>query len=137
MNDCLFCKVITGDIPARKIYEDDEFLSFLDIFPANRGHSLVIPKTHHRDIQSIPEELYAGLALRAKRVADILTQKLSPEGVTIFQMNKSAGWQSVFHIHFHVIPRWEADSLHKPWSIVPGVESELESVQQIIGFHRG
>jgi histidine triad (HIT) family protein len=137
MNDCLFCKIIAGDIPARKIYEDDEFLSFLDIFPANRGHSLVIPKAHHQDIQSIPEELYAGLALRAKRVADILTQKLSPEGVTIFQMNKSAGWQSVFHIHFHVIPRWGADSLHKPWSIAPGVESELESVQQIIGFHRG
>ena len=137
MNDCLFCTIISGDIPARKIYEDDEFLSFLDIFPANYGQSLVIPKAHHQDIESIPEELYAGLALRAKRVADILSEKLSPEGVTIFQMNKSAGWQSVFHIHFHVIPRWEADSLHKPWSIAPGVESELESVQQIIGFHRG
>jgi histidine triad (HIT) family protein len=137
MSDCLFCKIIAGDISARKIYEDEEFLSFLDIFPANRGHALVIPKSHHQDIQAISEELYGKLALRVKRVSDILTEKLSPDGVTVFQMNKSAGWQSVFHIHFHVIPRWDGDDLHKPWSIAPGVESELEELQQLIGLHRG
>lgn len=136
-SDCLFCKIITGDIPARKVYEDDRFLAFLDIFPAGRGHTLVIPKSHHQDIEAIPEELYGDLAVRVKRVADILAQRLAADGVTVFQMNKSAGWQSVFHIHFHVIPRWDEDNLSKPWSISPAIDSELEDLQQIIGIHQG
>ena len=137
MNDCLFCKIVAGEIPARKVYEDEHFLAFLDIFPAGRGHTLVIPKSHHQDIESIPEDLYGDLALRVKRVSDIVTEKLSPDGVTVLQMNKSAGWQSVFHIHFHVIPRWKADALHKPWDLSPGKESELDELQQIIGLHQG
>ena len=135
VSDCIFCKIVNGAIPARKIYEDEDFLSFLDIFPASRGHALVIPKAHHQDIQEISEDLYGQLALRAKRVSDILLQKLTPEGVTVFQMNKHAGWQSVFHIHFHVIPRWAGDGLRNPWIITPGEDSELNELHQLIGVH--
>jgi histidine triad (HIT) family protein len=131
-NDCIFCKIIAGEIPSKRIYEDEEFLAFLDIFPASRGHSLVIPKKHHEDIHTISAGLYGQLATSAKKVADILQQKLGSEGTTIFQMNRKAGWQTVFHIHMHVIPRWSGDSLHKPWDIAPADESELAVLHKLL-----
>ena len=132
MSDCIFCKIIVGDIPSKKIYEDDDYFAFLDIFPANRGHSLVIPKVHHADIHAIPADVYGGLAATAKKVADLLQEKLGSEGTTIFQMNREAGWQTVFHIHMHVIPRWEGDALHKPWDIAPASEEELTSLHALL-----
>jgi histidine triad (HIT) family protein len=132
MNDCIFCKIISGEIPSKKIYEDENFYSFLDIFPAGRGHSLVIPKEHHADIHAIPADLYGGLASTAKKVADLLQSKLNSEGTTIFQMNRESGWQTVFHIHMHVIPRWTGDNLHKPWDIAPADEAELASLHTLL-----
>lgn len=132
MIDCIFCKIVAGDIPAKKIFEDSEFLSFLDIFPASRGHSLVIPKEHHQDIHAIPSELYGKLAVRTKMVSDFLMEKLASEGTTIFQMNREAGWQSVFHIHMHVIPRWSGDELMKPWEIKPADGEELDRLHRLI-----
>ena len=114
MNDCLFCKIVSGDIPSHQVFEDESHLAFLDIFPASLGHTLVIPKDHHIDIHSIPADKYGELAARAKVVADLLMQKLDSQGTTIMQMNRSAGWQTVFHAHIHVIPRWDPDNLHKP-----------------------
>lgn len=132
MSDCIFCKIVSGEIPSKKIYEDADFLSFLDIFPAGRGHSLVIPKEHHQDIHSVPSEVYAGLASVAKKIADHLQSRLDSEGTTIFQMNRESGWQTVFHIHMHVIPRWKDDSLHKPWDIAPANGDELAELHQLI-----
>jgi histidine triad (HIT) family protein len=132
MSDCLFCKLVAGDIPSRRIYEDGDFIAFLDIFPANRGHTLVIPRSHFDDIHSMSAENYGALASRAKVVADLLADKLGSEGTTIFQMNKSAGWQTVFHAHMHVIPRWHDDALHKPWDIAPATDSDLEKLQREI-----
>jgi histidine triad (HIT) family protein len=132
MSDCLFCKLVAGDIPSRRIYEDGDFIAFLDIFPANRGHTLVIPRAHFDDIHSMSAENYGALASRAKVVADLLADKLGSEGTTIFQMNKSAGWQTVFHAHMHVIPRWHDDALHKPWDIAPATDSDLEKLQREI-----
>lgn len=132
MSDCIFCKVVAGAIPSKRIFEDDQYIAFLDIFPAGRGHSLVIPKEHYVDIHSMPEDIYAGMALRAKKVADILREKLASEGTSIFQMNREAGWQSVFHVHMHVVPRWSGDALHKPWDIAPADEAELASLHQLI-----
>jgi histidine triad (HIT) family protein len=132
MSDCIFCKIIAGEIPSKKIYEDGDYYAFLDIFPANRGHSLVIPKAHHEDIHAIQADTYGGLAATAKKVADLLQSKLGSEGTTIFQMNREAGWQTVFHIHMHVIPRWEGDALHKPWDIAPASEEELSSLHALL-----
>ena len=132
MSDCIFCKIATGEIPSHKIYEDDNYFAFLDIFPASRGHSLVIPKSHHVDIHSMSADVYGGLAAVAKRVADLLMAKLSSEGTTIFQMNREAGWQTVFHAHMHVIPRWSNDGLHKPWDIAPADQAELVELRKLL-----
>jgi histidine triad (HIT) family protein len=132
MNDCLFCKIVAGEIPSKKIYEDDHYLAFLDIFPANRGHTLVIPKAHFVDIHSMPAEVYGGIAATAKRIADLLQEKLGSEGTTIFQMNREAGWQTVFHAHMHVIPRWSGDGLHKPWDIAQADDAELLALQTLL-----
>ena len=132
MSDCIFCKIVEGSIPSHKVFENEDCYAFLDIFPANRGHTLVIPKKHVRDIHEADTETYSHVASTAKTVADLLNAKLASEGTTIFQMNREAGWQTVFHLHMHVIPRWESDGLHKPWDITPARESELlEVLQQI------
>ena len=128
MSDCLFCKIVAGSIPSRKVYEDDETFAFLDIFPANRGHTLVIPKVHSVDIHDTDPITYGLVASTAKRVADVLQSSLGSEGTSIFQMNCEAGWQTVFHLHIHVIPRWSGDSLHKPWDIKGATDEELEAV---------
>lgn len=132
MSDCIFCKIVEGSIPSHKVYEDDHCYAFLDIFPANRGHTLVIPKKHVKDIHEADSETYSYVAAAAKKVADILAGKLGSEGTTIFQMSREAGWQTVFHLHMHVIPRWEEDGLHKPWDIAPASDSELLDVLHII-----
>lgn len=132
MSNCIFCKIVSGDIPSNKVFEDDDFVAFLDIFPAGKGHTLVIPKAHHVDIHSIPAELYGELAVTAKAIADLLHAKLGSEGTTIMQMNREAGWQSVFHAHMHVIPRWSGDSLHKPWDIAPANSDELAALQRLL-----
>ncbi len=132
MSDCIFCKIIAGEIPSKIIYEDESHIAFLDIFPAGRGHTLVIPRKHHLDIHDISDLEYGSLASAAKRVADILQKKLSSEGTTIFQMNREAGWQSVFHIHMHVIPRWTGDNLHKPWDITPADSSVLAELHSLL-----
>ena len=136
-SDCIFCKIVAGQIPSKKIYEDENHFAFLDIFPAGRGHSLVIPKQHYSDIHSMPAEIYGGIATAAKKVADLLQARLHSEGTTIFQMNKEAGWQTVFHAHIHVIPRWSNDGLHKPWDIAPASESTLEEIHNSILSKKG
>jgi histidine triad (HIT) family protein len=128
MSDCLFCKIVEGSIPSRKVYEDDACIAFLDIFPANRGHTLVIPKKHSLDIHDTDPETYGAVAQSAKRVADLLRGSLKSEGTTILQMSREAGWQTVFHLHIHVIPRWSGDNLHKPWDIKAATDEELEEV---------
>ena len=132
MSECIFCGIVGGEIPSRKVLETDSCLAFLDIFPANRGHTLVIPKRHVLDIHEADAGTYADVAATAKKVADILQSKLNSEGTTIFQMSREAGWQTVFHLHMHVIPRWSSDGLHKPWDIAPGNEAELDQVLQQI-----
>jgi len=129
MSDCLFCKIVEGVVPSRKVFENDNCYAFLDIFPAAKGHTLVIPKQHFTDIHQADAQSYASVAAAAKEVADLLHAKLGSAGTTIFQMNREAGWQTVFHLHMHVIPRWEGDSLHKPWDINAATDVELSEVQ--------
>lgn len=128
MTECIFCKIVDGSIPSYKVFENDDCYAFLDIFPAGKGHTLVIPKKHVADIHEADAQMYAKVAASAKQVADLLNSSLKSEGTTIFQMNRESGWQTVFHLHMHVIPRWSGDTLHKPWDIAPADESELRSV---------
>lgn len=133
MSDCIFCKIVNGSLPAKKVYEDEKTLAFLDIFPANPGHTLVIPKIHVADIHEAEEETYVAVASTAKKIADLLSEKLSCDGVSVFQMNKDAGWQTVFHLHMHVVPRFIGDQLTKPWEFSSASEEALEdSLQRIL-----
>jgi histidine triad (HIT) family protein len=128
MSDCLFCKIVEGVVPSRKVFENDNCYAFLDIFPAAKGHTLVIPKLHFTDIHQADAQSYASVAAAAKEVADLLHARLGSDGTTIFQMNREAGWQTVFHLHMHVIPRWEGDSLHRPWDIAAATDEQLTEV---------
>jgi histidine triad (HIT) family protein len=128
MSDCLFCKIVEGVVPSRKVFENDNCYAFLDIFPAAKGHTLVIPKLHFTDIHQADAQSYASVAAAAKEVADLLHARLGSDGTTIFQMNREAGWQTVFHLHMHVIPRWEGDSLNKPWDIAAAPDEQLTEV---------
>ena len=132
MSECIFCKIVEGSLPSHKVFENDHCFAFLDIFPAGRGHTLVIPKTHVRDIHEADALTYSKVAAAAKDVADLLAAKLGSEGTTVFQMSREAGWQTVFHLHMHVIPRWKDDGLHKPWDIAPADDADLREVLQQI-----
>lgn len=132
MSECIFCKIVAGEIPSHKIYEDESHIAFLDIFPASKGHTLVIPKVHSADVHSLSADQYGAIASVGKKVADLLQTKLGSEGTTIFQMNREAGWQTVFHAHMHVIPRWDGDGLHKPWDIVPADQAELAKLKDLL-----
>ena len=134
MSACIFCEIVAERIPANKIFENEDCLAFLDIFPAGKGHTLVIPKKHFMDIHDADQLTYSQVAATAKQVADLLAQRLGADGTTVMQMNREAGGQTVFHLHMHVIPRWSGDGLRKPLEPNPATAEELEVLmQQITG----
>lgn len=110
MSDCLFCKIINGDIPSAKVYEDDLVYAFLDITQVTKGHTLLVPKQHVADIFDYDEDLAAAVFARIPKVAKAL-EKAFPEmqGLNIINNNKEVAYQSVFHSHFHLIPRYGSD----------------------------
>ncbi|WP_026369607.1 HIT family protein [Kallotenue papyrolyticum] len=113
--DCIFCKIVAGAIPAHTVYEDEQTLAFLDINPATRGHTLVIPKQHAPDLFSVPPEALTATALAAQKVARLLQQVVRPDGLNIVQNNGSAAGQVVMHYHVHLIPRWTGDGALRMW----------------------
>jgi histidine triad (HIT) family protein len=113
--DCIFCRIVAGDIPAHKVYEDDATLAFLDINPATRGHTLVIPKAHAADVFSMPADVMAAAAQTVQTVARILQRGLQPEGINVLQNNGAAAGQEVFHYHVHLIPRRQGDYALRMW----------------------
>ena len=113
-DDCIFCKIVAGELPATKIDEDERTLAFMDINPWTRGHALVIPKAHSTDIGEIEPDDLAAVAEMAKRVALRQKEALGAEGVNLLNAFGSAAWQTVFHTHFHVIPRYADDAMRLP-----------------------
>ncbi len=118
--DCLFCKIIVGEIPCFKLYEDTETLAFMDINPANEGHALVIPKEHARDVHSVSDRAITSTVTTAKKIAAAINKTLNPDGLNLLQCNGLAAAQSVFHFHMHVLPRREGDELKLNWGLIPG-----------------
>jgi len=114
MNDCIFCKIIAGEIPSEKIYEDEHTYAFLDINPNNFGHTLVLPKEHYENVFDLPTDLLQHMQATAQKVAKALKQ-FGAEGVNIISNNDKAAGQLVFHAHMHVIPRYTDDG-YKHWS---------------------
>ena len=107
MDDCIFCKIVAGEIPAHKVYEDERTLAFLDILPASRGHTLIIPKEHAADLEAISPESLCATMRGVQQVDRLLRAKLRPDGMNLFQNNGAAAGQMVFHFHVHLVPRWE------------------------------
>lgn len=123
--DCFFCKIVAGDLPAEIIDSDDQTVAFMDINPATPGHALVVPRTHSADLDEIaPADLAATMAA-AQRLSRRLTDTLEPAGFNILTNQGSAAWQTVFHFHVHVIPRYAGDPLKLPWVPGPGDTGEI------------
>lgn len=125
--DCIFCKIIAGELPSSKIYEDDSVLAFLDIKPVNPGHTLVIPKKHFESIHDTPDEIVSKMSIVAKKIAGSIQKNLGAEGVNIGMNNGRAAGQVVFHAHIHVMPRYGKDSLQL-WSGKEYKNNEREEV---------
>ena len=118
--DCLFCKIVAGEIPATIVAEDERTIAFMDINPATRGHALVIPRAHAADVLTIdPDDLQAVVVV-AQRLAQRARELLGADGVNLLNSSGRAAWQTVFHFHLHVIPRYDGDPLRLPWVPAPG-----------------
>lgn len=109
--NCLFCKIIGGEIPAEKIYEDEQTLAFLDITPVNKGHTLVVPKKHSRNLFDADDGTLASLLPAAKKIAHALQKSIGAEGVNIHINNEPSAGQVIFHTHIHIIPRFRDDGI--------------------------
>ena len=120
MDDCVFCKIIEGQLPSMKIDEDDSTLTFMDIHPLSSGHCLVVPKHHAATIFEADVSDLEAAMVTAKRVALAIQEALRPDGLNVLQANGAAAFQSVPHFHLHLIPRWAEDGKGFDWKEVPG-----------------
>ena len=127
--ECIFCKIVSGEIPAVKVLDEELVVAFMDINPSSKGHMLVVPKNHAENIFEIPESDLVALIKAVKRCAKAVKEALNAEGITILQLNGKASDQIVPHLHIHVIPRWENDGLSvSTWEMKPG---DMEEIQEI------
>ena len=125
--DCLFCKIVAGEIAATRVDEDERTVAFMDINPATRGHALVVPRAHTRDLLSIDADELAAVANAAKRLAARAKERIGADGINLLNSCGPAAWQTVFHFHVHVIPRYDDDPLRLPWVPGPGDPDEIET----------
>jgi histidine triad (HIT) family protein len=126
--DCLFCKIVAGELSAQIVDEDERTVSFMDINPATRGHALVVPRRHARNLLEVEAEDLAATAVSAQRLAGRMTERLGADGINLINSCGSAAWQTVFHLHVHVIPRYADDPLKLPWIPAPGDQEEISAV---------
>jgi histidine triad (HIT) family protein len=128
-DDCIFCMVLAHEIPAEFLWEDEDgTAAFMDINPWTRGHALVIPRTHSKDLYVVPEADLAATAAGAKRLALMMKERLGCDGVNLLNCCEPAAWQTVFHFHIHVIPRYSDDPLQLPTRPEQASPDELASV---------
>ena len=123
--DCLFCKIVAGEVPATVVAEDERTVAFMDINPATRGHLLVVPREHAADLLAIGSDDLAACAAAAQRLAARANDVLDADGVNLINSCGAAAWQTVFHFHLHVIPRYADDPLKLPWTPAPGDADEI------------
>ena len=128
--NCLFCKIVAGEIPSQRVDEDERTVAFMDIRPATPGHLLVIPKNHAKDVLEIDPADLAATVLAAQRMAKRVFERLAPDGVNLLNSCGAAAWQTVFHLHVHVIPRYNDDPLRLPWVPGPGDMDQIAAVAE-------
>ena len=128
MENCIFCKIANGEIPAATLYEDEDFRVILDLGPASKGHALILPKAHAANIYEISDEMAAKAMVLAKKMATKMTDALGCDGFNIVQNNGEQAGQTVFHFHMHLIPRYEGDQVGitwKPGTLTDEVKNEI------------
>lgn len=130
--NCVFCKIISGEIPAKKFYEDDQFCIILDAGPASKGHSLIIPKAHYTDLWELPEEIAAESMKLARRISAKMKAALGCDGFNLVQNNGYAAGQSVFHYHLHLIPRYEGEEKMLNWKVGEMPQEEQEEIRKML-----
>jgi histidine triad (HIT) family protein len=123
--DCLFCKIVAGEIPSQRVDEDERTVAFMDINPATRGHALVIPRAHAVNLLEIDAEDLSATMAAAQRLARTAVERFGADGVNLINSCGAAAWQTVFHFHIHVIPRYTDDPLRLPWTPAPGDPDEI------------
>ncbi|MCX6707176.1 MAG: HIT family protein [Candidatus Woesearchaeota archaeon] len=131
MQDCIFCKIIKGEIPSSKVYEDKHVFAFLDIAPVNKGHVLVVPKNHSLDFSDMADEDIKAVFVAAKKIANAVMKGTGAQGYNLGMNNKKAAGQLVMHSHLHIIPRFDDDGL-KHWPAKKYTEGEAEKVKDVI-----
>lgn len=129
---CVFCRIVAGAEPSWTIHETGYAVAFLDRSPATRGHTLVVPRRHARDIWSISRASAARLMEAVHDTAAILESRLDCDGLTLFQANREAAWQEVFHLHVHLIPRYSGDQLRKSWHPRSVTEADLDEIRSLL-----
>ncbi len=128
--DCIFCKIIAGELPSTVVHDDERVTAIMDINPATRGHALVIPRNHSKDLLEIePADLQAAIGA-AQQLAMRATERLGADGVNLINSCGQRAWQTVFHFHLHVIPRYADDPLRLPWTPAPGDMDEIALAAQ-------
>jgi histidine triad (HIT) family protein len=130
--DCLFCKIVAGEVPATRVREDERTVAFMDINPATRGHMLVIPREHSTNLLEIAGEDLAACAAAAKQLAALVSDRLGADGVNVLNSCGRAAWQTVFHFHLHLIPRYSGDPLRLPWTPAPGDRDEIAAAAEAL-----
>ncbi len=135
--DCVFCAIVEGRQPAAIVHEDELTVAFLDITAVTDGHTLVIPKRHAADLWEITPEDAAAVMATVHRTAARIREVLAPDGLTLFQANRDAGWQDVFHLHVHLVPRTAGDHLHRPWTASPVPLERLEPTRARLSSRPG
>jgi histidine triad (HIT) family protein len=128
--ECIFCRILAGDLPATIVDEDERTIAFMDIAPATRGHALVIPRAHAPDLLSVGTEDLCAVAVAARRLAVRARERLGADGINLLNSCGAAAWQTVFHFHVHVIPRYHDDPLRLPWVPSAGDPAEIAAAAQ-------
>ena len=128
IKDCIFCKMLRGEIPCYKLYENDSTLGFMDINPINDGHALVIPKYHSENLYETPDVWLGAAISAAGKIAAAVNKVIRPEGINLLQANGAGAKQSVFHLHIHIIPRYAEDGVGMNWELVPG---DMDSIEKL------
>ncbi len=131
MTDCIFCKIIKGEMSCNKIYEDDKVLAFLDTAPVNKGHTLVVPKEHYEDIQTIPENLLCKVISAVKNIAPVVIKVMGASSFNLSVNNGREAGQIISHLHFHIMPRFKNDGL-EPWPSKRYQDREAEKITERI-----
>lgn len=128
MSECIFCKIAKGEIPCKKVFENDHIIAFLDINPTNAGHTLVVPKEHHEDLLATPNDVLSDILKHVKFIAGAVMTAVNADGFNVIINTKPAAGQVIFHTHFHIIPRFDNDGL-RHWPAKNISEDKMNEIQ--------